>query len=145
MMGDLAETKLGRATWLSLSLCLVILTAGCSDPSGGRAAVTGTVTLKGAPLKYGTIEFQSQAPTPECYSGAVVADGKYNVPAESGLLPGKYIVRVSSTGDVSAAVEELPGEAPPPPANIIPPEYSTASQVTLEVTGDDAQFDVAIP
>jgi hypothetical protein len=132
----------GRVT---LAIGLLMLSAGCSDTSGGRAAVTGTVTLKGAPLKYGTIEFQSQAPTPECFSGAIVADGKYIVPAESGLLPGKYIVRVSSTGDASPVVEGPPGEAPPPPANVIPPEYSTASQVTLDVTGDDATLDVAIP
>lgn len=145
MMVVLRALQRDRACRLAVLLGLAMLSAGCSDTSGGRAAVTGMVTLKGAPLKYGTIEFQSQPPTPECLTGAIVADGKYIVRAESGLLPGKYLVRVSSTGDISTAVEGPPGEAPPPPASIIPPEYSTASQVTLDVAGGDANFDLDIP
>jgi hypothetical protein len=150
MTSVLGSSSLRSASWqraipVALGLVLAVAISGCGDATGGRAGVTGVVTHKGAPLKYGTIEFQSQAPTPECFTGAVVADGKYEVPAESGLLPGKYLVRVSSTGDLPMTTEELPGEAPPPPANIIPPEFSTASKVTFDVAGGDTTFDLEIP
>ena len=47
--------------WTQLLPCVVaVLLAGCGDPTGGRQAISGTITLKGELLDEGVIEFFPQ-------------------------------------------------------------------------------------
>ncbi len=133
-----------RTSWLVLG---VLCVAGCGGASDGRQAISGSVTLNGAPLEQGTIEFASVDGSQQ--SGGGITNGKYSVPAEQGLLPGKYVVRISSTEEANPGAPLGP---PGPEAEtvqnkqLIPPEYNTQSTLTAEVTEDgDNQFDFQIP
>lgn len=132
-------------------LSLVAL-AGCS-PSNPRKAVSGTVTLHDLNLDEGTITFRPIPGTtpeglPTTTGGAVITNGAYQIEAESGLVPGKYKVLITS-GD--GRTPDDPNEAPGPSGNFvskdrIPPEYNTKSNVEVEVMEDGENvFDFPIP
>jgi hypothetical protein len=81
-----------RETLRRAAALLVLAAAGCG---GGDAAVSGTVTYEGVPVKSGYITFAPEdgKGTP---AAAPIADGKYTVPRVS---PGKKVVRVEAGGD----------------------------------------------
>jgi hypothetical protein len=97
-------------------------------------------------LESGTIQFV--AADGSQMSGATITAGKYEVPAEQGLLPGTYTVRVSSIQS-AATVEEAPGDSSVVEAenkDLIPAEYNANSTVTAEIKEGSANtFDLAIP
>jgi hypothetical protein len=133
------------------------LLAGCGDSRHGRNSISGTVKLKGALLDEGLIEF---VPLEKLATngGAEIKNGKYSIPAENGLAPGKYKVVITSwEGGQPTPVntDEPPG--PPGPGGAssakfqapkprIPPEYNTASKQEVEVTESGPNvFDYDIP
>ncbi len=112
--------------------------------------MTGTVTFQGQPLDSGNIQFD--AVDGSGMTGAAITDGKYSVPAETGVIPGEYTVRVSKAGDDAAAPKPVAGEAPGDPGafspreEMIPEEYNLQSKLTTELTGDKENvYDVDIP
>lgn len=109
--------------------------AGCDSGSEGRQPVTGTIKFKGAPLTHGRIEFSPQEKSAGTMEGAEVRDGKYSLPVKSGLMPGKYQVRISAVDESQKAqpAEEAPG-AGPAPKELIPEQYNVNSKLTAEVT-----------
>jgi hypothetical protein len=125
----------GRTT--AVFFCL--LAAGFIGCGGGPAdlhAVTGTVTLDGAPIQKGSIGFEPVSDE-RTGGGAVIADGKFSIPQAHGLPVGKFrvVVHAAAPGSQSGAPSNaLPGEAPPPPKELIPPEWNEASTHTIEVT-----------
>lgn len=109
--------------------------SGCDSGSEGRQAVTGKITFKGAPLSHGRIEFAPLEKSAATMEGAEVRDGKYSLPVKSGLMPGKYQVRISAVEESQKAqpAEEAPG-AGPAPKELIPEQYNVNSKLTAEVT-----------
>src|SRR5438270_159491 len=85
-----------------LPLLLLILAAGCSDPYAGRFAVSGTVKLKGEPIREGIIQFEP-LDAQDTSSGAPIRSGDYTIPRPQGLKPGKYRIRVSAGDGVTPA------------------------------------------
>jgi hypothetical protein len=117
---------------------------GCTEPPSGHS-VTGNITLHGEPLDQGMIEF-SPAAGQGTMSGGMIKDGAYTIPPESGLAPGLYQVRISSTQGAAPNPDELPGEARTPPKQRIPAQYNTETTLQAEVkAGGDNHFDFAIP
>jgi hypothetical protein len=129
--------------------CLLFI--GCSDPYEGRQAVSGKITLKGQPLKDGTIFFVpldgqgSQANTP-------FKDGVYKIERAEGLLPGKYLIRISSADKGGAGiVDEAEAGGPGGSRNItffdiIPPDWNVASKQEVTVkAGEKNEFSFDIP
>jgi len=121
---------------------LAVLVSGCSQDTGGRVGVSGTVRWNGTPLQGGTIEFASADGGQ--LTGSMIANGKYSVPADKGLLPGKYTVRISASQETGAA----PAGPPGPEAemhktkDLIPAKYNVDSELSVEVTqGGTGQFD----
>jgi hypothetical protein len=135
-----------RGWWVVVLSTALGVQAGCgpSNPLG-RKAISGTVTLDGAPLASGSIEF-----TPlggGVSSGAVIEAGKYQIPAESGLPPGKY--RVSIVDNPPAAPlppGHMPGDdLPPQPKPRVPPSWNQNSTHEIEVTQQGPnRFDFSI-
>lgn len=119
---------------------------GCAggDP---RVAVSGTVTLKGAPLKAGSITFEPAEGT-DSRGGAGITDGKFEIPKTHGLKPGKYLVRVTAGDGKTPANDEAGG--PGGSTNIVskelvPADWNTNSkqQVTVTKEGPNAfTFDI---
>jgi len=127
-----------RATlWLCLGL--FALACGCGPNYGGRKEVKGTVKLKGWPIDDGIINFFPASGDAATKSGAQIVKGEYKIPAEFGLLPGKY--RVSITAGDGRTRADAPADQPPGPtgANIVskdrvPKEYNIESKIDADVT-----------
>jgi hypothetical protein len=124
--------RLGGVGWLLISMALWL---GCGGDSSGRYAITGTVTLDGAPLDKGNISFQPTEGA-KTTSGAIVNAGSFSIPKDKGLLPGKYRVEVYAAapgGGGAADADAPPGEGPPPPKELVPPDWNEESKQTIEV------------
>ena len=125
--------------------------AGCSDTAGRREAVEGMVTLKGQPLDDGAIEFiPLEAPPPgepETKSGAPIMAGKYEIPQAQGLVPGKYLVRITAgTPGEQPEPGELPGPSGGASRERIPADYNVNSRLEATVTPSGPnKFDYEIP
>lgn len=88
--------------WTSLFV-MVLLFAGCGD-NGGRVPVTGLVTFDGKPLEDGNIIFggdQGAAGVGKIVNGAFTMS---ETGEETGVLPGKYSVLISSWFEELGAV-----------------------------------------
>jgi hypothetical protein len=125
-----------------VGLCLFVLVVshtGCGPTYGGRKAIKGTVKLKGEPVDDGMIDFFPMSGNEETKSGAQIIKGAYKIPAEFGLLPGKYRVSISA-GDGRTRANASPDQPPGPTgANIvskdrIPKEYNIESKQEVDVT-----------
>ena len=130
---------------LSMFVLAGLVASGCSSPEPAGIAVSGTVEFQGKPLDRGTIEF---APTSDqgTFSGAPIVDGQYQIPAENGLAPGQYSVRISSSEGGAAAAEGPPGESAITAKERIPAAYNTATTLKAEVKPEGEQtFDFKIP
>lgn len=100
-------------------------------------AVEGTVSYDGKPVEEGTISFapaDGQGPT----AGGPIQNGKYHLAGESGVAPGKKIVRITAVRKTGRQVEAGP---PQPPGTMvdevefyIPDIYNTKSTLTCEIT-----------
>jgi hypothetical protein len=120
------------------------LGCGASDP---RQAVSGAVTWKGQPLAAGMIRFLP-AGGAGTEQGAVITDGRYEIPKGQGLLPGTYAVKVFSPDPNSG---QGPPDVPPgerggyPAKERIPAKYNAQTTLTFEVkAGTPNTFDVSI-
>ena len=105
----------------------------------------------GEPINDGTIDFFPAEGNQATKSGAQILKGSYKIPAEFGLLPGKY--RVSITAGDGRTRPDAPADQPPGPtgANIVskdrvPKEYNLESKVEVDVTEKGPNvFDYDIP
>jgi len=132
----------------TLLAMLLLLLSGCG-PRSDRLAVSGAVTLDGAPLDEGSIRLTSTGNGKLFASGAMIQNGKFNVPQEKGLPPGTYRVEISSpdTAVPPVVYKGAPGEPalPPTAPERIPPEYNSNSKQIVEVSmhGDNHfEFDI---
>ena len=129
------------AALLALGICAGILGCG-GTPSIGRKAVTGSVNMDGKPLDYGSINFEPMSGnSKQIGAGAVIENGKYSIPADQGLTPGKYRVAITApTGGKPGAppkgesAEEGMKRAGTPPTERLPAKYNVESELTADVT-----------
>jgi hypothetical protein len=132
---------------VALAALVAILSFGCR-PQSDRLAVSGKVTLNGAPLDGGSIRFTSTGGETLVASGAMIQNGAYHVPQEKGLLPGTYHVEINSPDrDAPMVMARVtpggPGIQVAP--DRIPAEYNSASTKTIEVTPEgENEFDFNI-
>ncbi|HKB04365.1 MAG TPA: carboxypeptidase-like regulatory domain-containing protein [Gemmataceae bacterium] len=90
---------IGRARVVLVGL--VVAASGCGPADDGRAPVTGTVSLDGAPLAGVTVAFFPEPGSPgQGGFGRTDAQGRYEIAYDftgKGLVPGKYRVTVVKT------------------------------------------------
>ena len=120
---------------ITLLLCLMG-TVGCGGPQTDRLPISGEVMLDAQPLNKASIQFTSAPGSAASAGGAVIIDGKYNIPAEHGLLPGTYDVRIFAP---------LPSKKDPnapgilgllPPEERVPMKYNVQTELKAEVARD---------
>jgi hypothetical protein len=155
---DSGDQALWERAQLAAGLAVLALTvSGCGsdDGLGKRYTISGTVTYKGQPLKWGKIAFIPQK-ADDLAGGGDVEDGQIqNVTTHTpgdGLLPGKYVVTVTAVEAVD--VEKLTKRfkaAPDPVAlakaaakgrALVPRKYAsaTSSDLTAEVSAEQRTF-----
>src|SRR5947208_1033001 len=81
--------------------------AGCSGDPQNRQEITGEVTLTGQPIEDGIITF-SPVDGQQTGDGASIIKGKYKIPREKGLSPGKYRVSIIAGNGLSGAGDASP-------------------------------------
>jgi len=119
-----------------LCACAVLAgVAGCQGGGPQRYAVSGEVKFQGRPLDQGAVTFLAQDPSLASGGGAMIKDGRYSIPAEHGLLPGKYRVMVTSAAPGAPPDPDAPpGPAGPLPKDRISLKYNAETTLTAEVT-----------
>jgi hypothetical protein len=130
-----------------IGICsLMLLIAGCADGRDphGRQAIHGVVTFRGQPLDQGSIRFQSPDPN-GLSAGALIQNGKYQIPREQGLPAGTYTVHLSSL-EPTPPLTGAPGENPAPPAKErLPEEYNVKTRLKAEIKPDQTpKFDFEV-
>jgi len=98
-------------------LTLSALLGGCqrriSIPDPPKyASISGTVTSKGAPLAKGSITFVSYEAKSSFRRGTQIENGKFSLPPEESLPPGKYEAMISVDGEApnNQAERRFPAE-----------------------------------
>ena len=124
---------------------LLLAMVGCQGEEKVGNSVSGSVTFKGQPLDQGTIQFDPLE-NQSTLSGALIEQGRYDIPAERGLAPGSYSVRISSGQPGTAVEEAAPGESGPPAKERIPASFNVETNLKVEVEKDAANhFDFQVP
>jgi len=144
----LVDGSFGLAIVAATILVLTCLVAtGCDSPTG-RMEVSGEVSFNGTELKRGSIRLTLMGGEKLFSSGAMIRDGKYLIPREKGLWPGKYHVVISAADEDApkVTVRDSSGRPVAPVApELIPPEYNINSQESIEVTSEGEnhfEFDI---
>ncbi|MGH7199450.1 MAG: carboxypeptidase-like regulatory domain-containing protein [Planctomycetaceae bacterium] len=138
---------------------LAAFLSGCGGGGEGPELidVTGTVTMDGEPLPNATVRFLPESTTSGTTTGAggetqyirpatgvTDDDGQYELQystAESGAIPGKYRVAISTYRDA----EETPdGEEISGSKETVPKVYNIETTLTAEVSAEKSTFDFAL-
>lgn len=140
-----------RAVWLAVvadaanlvMILVMILMMGCGA-SGAR--VSGRVTLDGAMLESGAVQFHPVAGGPAAY-GSIGPGGRFTLAVGSGRGPvptGRYIATVVAVIERTAGPDAAAPEAIPLP--ITPPRYGDVKTSGLEFEfspgGNDISLDL---
>jgi hypothetical protein len=133
-------------------LSVTALAAGCSGSHDGRAAVSGTVKLKGKSINDGAIVMFEPLENQDTAGNATVAGGAFTIPKASGLKPGKYLIRITA-GDGKTPVNPVDPDSPPGPGGdnimskeLVPRDWNSHSKRDVTVTRDGPnKFDFDIP
>jgi hypothetical protein len=113
---------------------------GQGDP---RLAVSGTVKLNGAVLDQGRIEFHPPD-NKGTMSGAVIQNGRYEIPRDKGLAPALYEVRIYSYDEKGAKAESTPGEPGLGFKERIPTKYNAETTLKADVKRGNTTFDFSL-
>ena len=123
---------------LFASLSVGFLGCGYDNPLG-RIPVSGEVLVDGEPLARGFVNFVPADGQTQTRTGAVITEGRYTLPLEKGLPPGKYVVQIRAVGEGLASDSDAPPgtqRAGWPMRQPIPPKYNDRSELTREVAAD---------
>lgn len=125
------------AAFLLLPASLMVLGCGGEGKSAKLVPVSGKVTLDGAPLTSGTINFTPEDSKGTAAAGQIGSDGTYKLAAgaKEGAAVGKYKVSIgagmkSMSTDPSAAPKLSEPEKAPVPQKY---QNSDASGIVMEV------------
>ncbi|QDU89250.1 hypothetical protein Pla175_26370 [Pirellulimonas nuda] len=148
-----------------LCLGLILVAAGCGSSRRGLVEVSGIVTLDGAPVTSGKIEFYPPSGRPS--AGEIDGEGRYRLTTYEpgdGVLPGEYKVTITSVltpddGPVYKSFEDelngvtananKSGSSRPKKAGaqwIVPQKYSNraSTDLTAEVVPGGGEINFAL-
>jgi len=121
----------------SYVLVLLLVLAGCS--SNNRMAVSGDVTLDGKSLDGGAISFRPAPGNASNSSGGQIRQGRFQLTADRGLVPGKYLVTVQAFQPTGRTIKDgQSGQMVPEQAEI---KYNEAGKLEATViAGEENRF-----
>lgn len=124
-----------------MSLILLLTVTLCSCGSGQRIdpqlqIISGTVTLDGAPLEHGIVQFYSATPkTNSMVSSTTIRMGEFQLDPKGGLPPGTYKAAISSikTSGSNSNGSGDKMDAADTAIEVIPSKYNTETELTCEI------------
>lgn len=140
-------------------LVLMGVAAGCGRTDDlPRQPISGIVSFDGKPLTKAWIEFRPEGEGGITAAGAMINDGAYYVPLDSGLVPGKYRVAIKKAEEsVESEPESKPSDPPLPKRvtralklqqavlrqvrfakQLIPAKYNAKSELIQEVKANQS-------
>lgn len=96
--------------------------------------MSGQVTYDGEPLKTGQVVFEPQGPGRMAIGQLV--DGHYSIAGERGLIPGKYVVRITASRPTGATASTGPtggNEQREVYEQFLPAKYNDGSELSVEI------------
>ena len=127
-----------------LALLLLATVTGCGDENAeGRYVLSGAVTYDGQPVENGTIELFPAEGNSGQPAGAEIKGGRYEFERTLGPELGAYqvvILAMRPSGRREPA-DEGSSELVDVPEQFIPPIYNDRTTLTIEVTGDQENWD----
>lgn len=118
-------------------VAISVAAIGCGQPA--PQPVSGRVTLDAKPLSEAVIVFVPLDDGRKKTGGQII-DGNYQLPADVGLLPGKYRVEIADNPPLSSAHGESGNRTAARRA--FPHRYAHDSPLTVEYQGaEQATFD----
>jgi hypothetical protein len=122
-----------------LSTAVALVALGCSaDDDLPRQPVSGLIRLDGKPLREGIIHYYprgSGGVRPGVLAGAMIRNGRFSIPRELGLIPGKYAVAVfaGSPTERRGEGDKGPGNGKTVAKELIPAKYNSQSKLEIEI------------
>lgn len=119
--------------------------AGCGggEPELPRAAVEGSVSLNGQPLKSGVIRFVPTDGTTGPKTSVTITSGRFVAEEEHGPIVGNHRIEIESTDNGGLAPDDeeafqrvRASGVPPIPVVVVPEVYNDRSTMTETVTAD---------
>jgi hypothetical protein len=136
--GEDGQMSIGKIVWL-FAIGFVAL-AGCNGQPT-PVGVSGAVTLDGAPLAEGTLQFEPLELTTGQSREVTIRDGKFSLPASEGVLPGvefRVIIQAfKKTGqkypnaDMAASYDEV--------VQYVPEQYNSATTLRAKVSPNESE------
>jgi len=128
---------------IAFSACIATVT-GCGNSGPNRNPVSGTVSFKGDPVKYGTISFRS-TDGKHVGTGEINA-GKYSILSEVGLVAGDYVVAITYPDPkVPAPRSDEPPGVSKPIREMLPAKYNDKSELKATIkdgSNDTVNYDL---
>ena len=129
-------------------LAFLLAIVGCSDPYGGRKAVSGKASLASGPIKDGAL-WLDPLDGQDTPGFAHIVNGEFQIPRESGVKVGKYRVRLSAGDGKTPFNEEEAGGAGGSTnivsKELVPSSWGPLSKQEITVSNDGPnQFDFDI-
>lgn len=130
---ELAVRSIYRSTPFALAATILLL-AGCQE-GVTKVAVFGTVTFDGALVEDGEVAFEPLAGGKMEFG--IITDGEYSIPSEYGLMPGKYLVRITADRNTHRQAEKtsftMEGDSLDIYEQFLPARYNTGSRLEVEI------------
>lgn len=115
---------------------LMFCCLGCGKGDGNRAAVSGKVTLDGAPVATGSITFFPMGNTKGCTAGGDIRDGQYSISVAKGPVIGHNRVEIRATEKTGRKVQapmSAKGVLTDESVQVIPDRYNSVSTLECDV------------
>lgn len=126
-----------------LAITVLVGAAGCGGPT--RRAITGSVSLDGQPIDEAVIMFVPLDARGR-KTGAPITEGRFEVPRDVGLIPGRYRVEIAGDPPIHTAHQPRQTLLAPQSPRSLPIVYASVnSPLSIEVvTHGETVFDFAL-
>lgn len=143
------EKKMKNTLYFIALALLFASASGCSVEVDGHYPLSGKVNFGGAPLASGQISFQPASENASSSSAAQVVDGKYEISADKGLVPGEYSVVLRVTEGTGKKIQAIDADGQPyeyeETVSYVPEDWGTHSTHTVVVEPKKNVLDFDIP
>ena len=133
--------------WVALrvvGLAALACVLGC-DSAGQTCSLSGQVTYDGEPIAEGSMRLMPLGETGGPGGSSAITGGKYEIPADKGMLAGEYLVVISASRSTGKTIPGPDGEGDiKETVPYIPHKYGRDSELKLTLSAGENSHDFAL-